>query len=195
LLTKYAYAREALNPRFPEPLGKELDVSIFFDSDHAHDKVTGRLISGITVYVGSTPILWRSKRQGAIQTSMYGAEFSSMKSATEEAIMVRYMLRSLGIGIHKPSNILGDNAGVISCASTPESSLKKKHIALSYHFIRENLAIGAIRPQHIPDKNNISDLFTKPLDWNTFMQHTNKVLSLNASIDQQEFLRGVLTLG
>jgi hypothetical protein len=40
---QYAYAKEEL-AFFPRPIGEELDVSIFFNSDHAHDKVTGRSI-------------------------------------------------------------------------------------------------------------------------------------------------------
>jgi hypothetical protein len=54
---QYAYAKEEIDPRFPHPIGEELNVSIFFDSDHAHDKVTGRSM------VESTPIIWKSKRQ------------------------------------------------------------------------------------------------------------------------------------
>lgn len=83
-------------------MGEELDVSVFFDSDHAHDEVTGRSISGVVVMVGSTPIIWKSKRQGAIQTSTYGAEFSTMRLAMEEAITIQYMLWALGITVSKP---------------------------------------------------------------------------------------------
>lgn len=83
---QYKYAQEEIDPKFPKPMGPELDVWIFFDSDHAHDKVTGRSISGVIVLVGSTPIIWKSKRHGAVQTSTYGAELSAMRLATEEAI-------------------------------------------------------------------------------------------------------------
>jgi hypothetical protein len=48
---------------------------------------------------GSTPIILKSKRQGAVQTSTYGAKFSAMQTATEETITIRYMLRSLGIHV------------------------------------------------------------------------------------------------
>ncbi len=89
---QYSYAKEELDPRFLKPMGQELDVAIFFDSDHAHDKVTVRSISRVIVMVGSTPIVWKSKRQGAVQTSTYGAEFSAMRLATEEAITIQYML-------------------------------------------------------------------------------------------------------
>jgi hypothetical protein len=180
---QYAYAKEEIDPRFPHPIGEELSVSIFFDSDHAHDKVTGRSISGVIVMVESTPIIWRSKRQGAVQTSTYGAEFSATRTATEEAITIRYMLRSLGIPVSKPSDLSGDNAGVISNATTPEASLKKKHVALSYHSVRESVSAGIIHPHQIMSKDNIVDLLTKPLDRGTFMGHANKVLLMTSEID------------
>ncbi len=176
---QYAYAREEIDPKFPKPMGPELDISIFFDSDHAHDKVTGRSISGIVVLVGSTPIIWRSRRQGAVQTSTYGAEFSAMRLATEEAITVRYMLRALGVNVTSPSGVSGDNIGVISNANTPDATLKKKHVALSYHAVRESVSAGIIRPKKVPSKDNIADLLTKPLDRNTFMCHAGKLLRLS----------------
>ena len=43
--------------------------------------------------MGNTPIIWKSRRQGAVQTSTYGAELCAMRMAVEEAITIRYMLR------------------------------------------------------------------------------------------------------
>ena len=37
---QYSYFHEDLDPRFPEPLLKELETTIFCDSDHGRDKVT-----------------------------------------------------------------------------------------------------------------------------------------------------------
>ena len=58
---QYSYFHEELDPRFPKPLLKELDITCFVDADHAHDKVTGRSITGILTMVGSTPVIWESK--------------------------------------------------------------------------------------------------------------------------------------
>ena len=60
--TQYHYFKEEIDPRFPEPVVDELKISIFCDANHGHDKVTGRSITGIIVFVGSTPILWESKK-------------------------------------------------------------------------------------------------------------------------------------
>ena len=70
----YPGAEEELDGKFPMPLGKELTTTIFFDSDHAHDKVTRKSITGVLGLIGSTPVVGMSKRQGAIATSTYTAE-------------------------------------------------------------------------------------------------------------------------
>ena len=139
-LDDYPDAREDLDPELPKSFGEELDSAIFFDADHSHDQVTRRSISGIIVMVGSTPVLVMSKRQGCIATSTYCAEFVAMRTAVEEAISIRYMLRCLGIPVTRPTNLYGDNKGSIQTANIPDAVLKKKHIAISYHYVREAVA-------------------------------------------------------
>ncbi len=88
----YPDAYEELDPKQPEPFGNPLLTGVFFDSDHAHDKVTNRSCTGLVVYVGSTPVMWSSKRQGSIASSSYAAKFLAGRQACEEAIALRYML-------------------------------------------------------------------------------------------------------
>ena len=131
------------------------------DSDHAHDKVRRRLFSGILVFAGRTPIVPISKRQGAIETSTYGAEFCAMKMAVEELIAIRYMLRCLGVKVEHASLICGDNKGVVQNATISESLLKKKHVAISYHKTREAAAAGICHPIKTKGTDNFADVLTK----------------------------------
>ena len=141
-LQEYPDASESINPNLPPAVYNKLPSSIFLNSDHAHDMVTRRSITGLLIFVGRTPVHAISKRQGAVETSMYGAEFAAMKMAIEEAIAMRYMLRCLGVYVEHTTRIYGDNAGVILNATIPSSLLKKKHVALSYHMTREAVASG-----------------------------------------------------
>lgn len=146
-ITLHIYVHEDIDECFPEPKGEELRGSIFFGSNHAHDRVTGRTISGVIVMVSCTPIMWKSRIQGAIATSTYGAEIYAMKLATEDAITIRYMLRSLGIPVTKPCHMYGDTSSVIQMsADLTESSLKKKNLALFLYFVRESVATKTINP-------------------------------------------------
>ena len=142
----YPDASEEIDPRCPEPLVDELEVTAFVDSDHAHDKVTRRSITGLLVLLGRTPVFVLSKRQGAIETSTYGAEFCAMRTAVEEVQSIRYMLRCLGVKVTFASLICGDNSAVISNCTVSASLLKKKHVAIAYHKTRESAAAGAVHP-------------------------------------------------
>ncbi len=64
------------------------------------------------------------------------------------------MLESLGIKITFPSNILGDDAGVLTNAISNEATLKKRHVALSYHCVQENVSSGTINPYQVGSKDN-----------------------------------------
>jgi hypothetical protein len=88
---QYHYFKEDIDPRFPSPLQKEFEVNKLCDSDHGHDKVTGRSITGIINFVGSTPIFWDSKRQNCVQTSTFGAEFTALKQPVEKVVMICYI--------------------------------------------------------------------------------------------------------
>ena len=85
------------------------------------------------------------------------------RSAAEEAIAIRYMLRSLGVTVNKPTDLLGNNEGMIKSSSLPSSTLKKKHVAISYHKVRECNVAGIIRLMHVPTDKNLSDMNTKAL--------------------------------
>ena len=65
------------------------------DYDHGHDQKTRRSLTGWIAFVGSTLVIWKIKRQGSAASSTYTAEFSALRTATEEAISLRYMLRYL----------------------------------------------------------------------------------------------------
>ena len=83
---QYADFLEEIDEKLPIPKMKELSTTILVDSDHGHDRKTGQSITGIISFVGQTPIYWSSKRQGAVQTATFGAEFAALKRAVEEAV-------------------------------------------------------------------------------------------------------------
>ena len=157
-------------------LMKELDIIISIDADHAHDKATGRSITGMISFVGRTPIYWFSKRQSAVQTSTFGSEFTALKIAVEEAVTLRYYLRAIRIQISKPAVIYGDNLSDITNTIEPGSALKKKHIVLAYHFCREHYSGNVVDIRNINAKDNYSDPFTKALVSTEFHGHINEMM-------------------
>ena len=164
----YPDAAEEIDTKVPVPMIDELEITTFVDSDHAHDKSTRRSITGLLILVGRTPVFFSSKRQGAIATSTYGAEFCAMRSAVEEVQAVRYMLRCLGVKVKHASLICGDNKGVIQNCTLPDSLLKKKHVAIAFHMTREAAATGICHPIKIRSEHNFADILTKAVTGKTF---------------------------
>ena len=61
--------------------------------------------------------------------------------------------------------MFGDNKSVVTSSTIPHSTLGKRWNALSYHRVREAIAGGWLRFEHIPGTENPADIFTKPLAW------------------------------
>ena len=71
-------------------------------------------------------------------------EFTALKKAVEDVITLHYYLWSMGIKVDKATNVYVDNMGIVLNASNPGSTLNKKSVALSYHFVREHVANNVI---------------------------------------------------
>ena len=65
---------------------------------------------------------------------------------------------------YKPTLIFVDNTGVVLNASNLGSTLNKKSVALSYHFVREHVANDVIEIRKIDTADNYDDPFTKALN-------------------------------
>jgi len=126
-----------------------------------------RSITGLIGYIGRTPVLWISRRQGAITTSTYLTKFMALHIVIEEAISLRYMLLCIGVpipnDISSPTSIFGDNLSVIQNASNTHSCLLKKHGTLSFDFVCEGIAAGIIYPFWLKGIYNQRDILTKQI--------------------------------
>ena len=87
----------------PEPLGKDLYVCMFCDSDHAGEKRTRCSRTGFLIFCNMALIDWISKKQATIETSVFGAEFVAMKYDIEKLRGLQYKLCMMGIPLTGPS--------------------------------------------------------------------------------------------
>ncbi len=62
LKEQYPDSKEQVDTKLPKALFEELSITTYVDSDHAHDKVTRRSITGLIIFVGRTPVMYLSKR-------------------------------------------------------------------------------------------------------------------------------------
>ena len=70
---------EAIPPDAPPPRGKEVDLLMLADSNHADNKWTRRSRTRFMVYMNISLINWYSIKQSTIETLVFGVEFVAMK--------------------------------------------------------------------------------------------------------------------
>jgi hypothetical protein len=151
---------EANPPNMPPPLGKDVDLCMMIDSDHAGEKRTRCSRTGFIIFCNLAPIIWRSKQQATIETSVFGAEFIAMKHGIKTLRGLRYKIRMMGIPLSGPLYIYGDNKFQVPNSSRPESTLKKKCNSICYHAIRELVAMCDTLLMHIRTGENLADFLT-----------------------------------
>jgi hypothetical protein len=93
----YGDVEEAIPPNMPPPLGKDVDLRMMVDSNHAGEKRTQRSCTGFIIFCNLAPIIWLSKQQATIETSVFGAEFVAIKHSIKMLRGLRYKIRMMGI--------------------------------------------------------------------------------------------------
>ena len=75
------------------------------------------------------------------------SEFIAAKTATEKFQALQYKLHMMGKLIDGPMNMgfFCGNEAVVRNLAMPESNLKKKHVAICYHWVQEVCAWGLIQ--------------------------------------------------
>jgi hypothetical protein len=130
----YPDAEEEMPPGMLTPKGKHVCMTMYVNTDHAHNLLTRQSVTGIVLFINNTLVKWVSKCQKTVKTSMYESELVAARVAVEVAIEYRYMLRMIGVPIDGPPVLmLGNNQSVVLNTIVPSSILKKKHNSLAYH--------------------------------------------------------------
>ena len=165
--TLYGDAQEEEPYGKPEPKGKPVVTSGFFDSSHASCLVTRRSTTCVLLFVNGTPIKWFSKHQNTVETSTYGSEIVAGRIAVDLAIELRYNLKMLGAPVKGTTVLFGDNKSMVTNTSLPHSTLKKRVSVNNYHGGREAVAAGIVSIVHCDTEYNLADMGTKALSRTT----------------------------
>ncbi len=91
---------------------------------------------------------------------------------------LRFKLRMIVVPLEGPVNTFCDNSSVVTNASQPSSTLKKKHNSIAYHRVREAVAANVIRVARVHSNKNLADLLTKPLPGPSLHYLCEKILYL-----------------
>lgn len=141
-------------------------LTAYCDSDWAGCLSSHRSTTDFCIFLGHSPLSWKSKRQTVVARSSAEAGYRAMAMATCEVLWVKQLLKDLGITDNVPTPLYCDNRAALAISANPVYHERVKHIDIDCHFIRDQVASKSISPTFIPSSNQLADMFTKVLPSN-----------------------------
>jgi hypothetical protein len=145
------------------PTGNQLDLYAFTDADWAGCVDDRKSTSGATFFLGGCLVSWSSKKQSTVSLSTAEAEYIAAATCCTQVLWMKQMLEDIHIHYDEPIPIFCDNTSAISISKNPVMHSKTKHIPIKFHFLREQVMSKVIKVEYVGTKDQIADVFTKPL--------------------------------
>jgi hypothetical protein len=150
------------------PKGKDISLIAYTDADWAGCIDDRRSTSGATFYLGECLVSWLSKKQSSVSLSIAEAEYIAAASCCTKVLWMKQTLTNIHVEYDEPILIYYDNTSAINISKNPMMHSKTNHIPIKYHFLREKAAKNNIRVEYVGTKEQVVDIFTKPLPWEAF---------------------------
>ena len=138
-----------------------LQLQAFSDADYAGCKDTRRSTTGYCIFLGTSLLSWKSKKQATVSKSSTEAEYRAMSSTCAEIVWLCRLLSDFDINFKSPTPLFCDNESAAKIACNPVFHERTKHIEVDCHFVREKFEQGLITLPHVSSKEQLADFLTK----------------------------------
>ena len=152
-----------------------LSLHAFSDADWAGDSDDYVSTNAYIVYLGKHAISWSAKKQNGVARSSTEAEYRAVANTASELNWIGHLLQELGIQQHSSPTIYCDNIETTYLCANPVFHSRMKHLALDYHFIRNQVQANKLRVSHVSTKDQLADALTKPLSRQRFTLLRDKI--------------------
>jgi hypothetical protein len=159
--------------------GSTFDLIGYSDADWVGCKIDRKSTSETYQFLGKSLVSWASKKQNSVALSTAKAEYIATGHCCVQLLWMRQTLRDYGYKLSKVS-LVCDNESAIHMVDNPVEHSCTKHIDIQYHFLRDHQQKGDIEIAYVNTKNQLADIFTKPLNEKTFSKLRNELNILDS---------------
>ncbi|WMV57709.1 hypothetical protein MTR67_051094 [Solanum verrucosum] len=143
--------------------GSNATLHVYTDADWVGDHDDRTSTSAYVIYLGLTPISWSSKKQRTVARSSTEAEYRAVAHAVAETNWLTNLLKELRISLDNVPTIYCNNIGTTYLCQNPVFHSRMKHIAIDFHFVRDQVQRQQLRLVHVHSADQLADILTKSL--------------------------------
>jgi hypothetical protein len=137
----------------------------------------GKGHTGIIITIGGGSIFVKSSKQKIVSKSSTESELIGLSDALSMIIWVRDFLTAQGYPMDA-AVIYQDNKSTINLAEKGRSTSERtRHVNIRYFFIHDRIKSGEVKVMHMPTKDMLSDILTKPLQGSLFLKLRAELLN------------------
>jgi hypothetical protein len=120
------------------------------------------------LYLGECLVSWIRKKQSLVSLSTAKTEYIVETSCCTQVIWMKKTLTDIQFEYDEPIPIYCDNIRAIIISNNPVMHYKMNKIPIKYHFLWEQVAEKNIRVEYVGTKEQVEDIFTKPVPCEAF---------------------------
>jgi hypothetical protein len=159
----FSYLKGTMNYGLWYPRNHNFQLSVYLDVDWDNCVDERKKTSGGAFFLGDSLVAWLRKKQGSISLSTTTVEYILASTCCTQVSWMIQTLADLEVKYTTPIPIHCDNTSAISVSKNPVFHSKTKHIPIKYHLLRKQVTKNVVSLCYIPSKDQIVDIFTKPL--------------------------------
>ena len=138
-----------------------MQVHGYCDADWGSCLDSTSSLTGYCIFLGTSLISWKTKKQKVVSKSSTEAEYRSMSHTTSELTWINNLLVDLKIQVPTAVPLFCDNKAVQHIVTNPCFHERTKHLHIDVHYVRENVESGFIATHHVSSQMQLADLLTK----------------------------------
>ena len=127
-------------------------------------------VSGITIFLGAVPILWRTKQQTLVALSSCEAEIYAIAETCRELVHIRGLLQELAPDLVPSPTILYTDSYSAMYLVLNGGSARTKHFHKRVNFIQDYIKQYDLALKYMPTNTIPADLLTKATPHSTCQQ-------------------------
>jgi hypothetical protein len=139
----------------------------------------GKSHTGAVITLGAGAIYARSSKQQIVTKSSTEAELVAITDTLGEIVWIRRFVIEQGYFV-PPVVLYQDNLSTIALCNRGGAGHRTKHIKIRNFFIKERIDDGEVVVEHMPTRDMVADLETKPLQGATFKYLRERLINYNA---------------